>query len=59
MVDDSRVVRKIARRIIEEMNSHAVEAENREKALQPGDGRAAAKLTTVAVGSPKLALVSA
>jgi two-component system chemotaxis response regulator CheY len=34
VVDDSSVVRKIARRIIEEMNFHVIEAEDGEKALE-------------------------
>jgi two-component system chemotaxis response regulator CheY len=33
VVDDSSVIRKIARRILEEMNFHIVEAEDGEKAL--------------------------
>jgi two-component system chemotaxis response regulator CheY len=34
VVDDSSVIRKIARRILEEMNFHIVEAEDGEKALE-------------------------
>jgi two-component system chemotaxis response regulator CheY len=34
VVDDSRVIRKIARRILEEMNFQIVEAEDGEKALE-------------------------
>ena len=34
VVDDSGVIRKIARRILEEMNFHVVEAEDGEKALE-------------------------
>jgi two-component system, chemotaxis family, chemotaxis protein CheY len=34
VVDDSSVIRKIARRILEEMNFHIIEAEDGEKALE-------------------------
>jgi two-component system chemotaxis response regulator CheY len=34
VVDDSSVIRKIARRILEEMNFHVVEAEDGEKAME-------------------------
>ena len=34
VVDDSSVIRKIARRILEEMNFHIVEAEDGEQALE-------------------------